>query len=82
MRIYRFVFREDSGRWQPNYRLQNNQSVADLDSVELDSYEIAVNGAGADWDYSVSLYRMNKTTVLSLIATVKSQWKRHEPSRH
>jgi len=42
------------------YRLQNNQSVADLDSVELDSYEIAVNGAGADWDYSVSLYRMNK----------------------
>ena len=42
------------------YRLQNAQTVADLESVELDSYEIAVNGAGLNWDYSVSLYRMNK----------------------
>lgn len=42
------------------YRLQNSQTVADLDSVELDSYEIAINGAGSNWDYSVSLYRMNK----------------------
>ncbi len=42
------------------YRLQGGQSIADLDSVELDSYEIAVNGAGANWDYSVSAYFMDK----------------------
>ena len=42
------------------YRLQNNQSVADLDSVELDSFEIAMTGAGDGWDYSVSLYHMDK----------------------
>ena len=42
------------------YRLQNNQSVADLESVELDSFEISVIGAGAGWDYSASLYHMDK----------------------
>ena len=42
------------------YRLQNNQSVADLDSVELDSYEIALTGAGDGWDYGLSMYRMDK----------------------
>lgn len=42
------------------YRLQNAQTVADLDSVELDSYEIAFNGAGAGWDYSASVYHMTK----------------------
>lgn len=46
------------------YRLQNDQSVADLDSVELDSYEINMvdrgSRSGSDWDYSLSLYFMNK----------------------
>ena len=42
------------------YRLQNAQTVADLDSVELDSYEIAFIGAGNNWDYSASVYYMNK----------------------
>lgn len=42
------------------YRLQNNQSVADLDSVELNSYEIAFIGAENDWNYSTTLYFMDK----------------------
>ena len=42
------------------YRLQNNQSVADLESVELDSYELALEARGAGWSYSASLYFMNK----------------------
>ncbi|MEX0962765.1 MAG: TonB-dependent receptor [Pseudohongiellaceae bacterium] len=42
------------------YRLQNNQTVADLDPVELDSYEIAVKGAGDNWNYAVSWYFMDK----------------------
>ncbi len=42
------------------YRLQNNQSVADLESVELDSFELSVRGSGAGWDYSASLYHMDK----------------------
>ena len=42
------------------YRLQNAQSVAELEAVELDSFEVAINGAGASWDYSASLYHMDK----------------------
>ncbi len=42
------------------YRLQNDQSVADLDSVELDSYEVALNGATTNFDYTASLYFMDK----------------------
>ena len=42
------------------YRLQGSQSVADLDSVELDSYELALQGAGNNWNYSASLYWMDK----------------------
>jgi len=42
------------------YRLQNGQTTADLDSVELDSYEIAFIGAGNGWDYSASGYFMDK----------------------
>lgn len=42
------------------YRLQNDQSVASLESVELDSYELAVEGAAAGWSYAASLYFMNK----------------------
>ena len=42
------------------YRLQNDQTVADLDPVELDSYEIAFNGASASFDYTASLYFMDK----------------------
>ncbi|MDD9889069.1 MAG: TonB-dependent receptor [Gammaproteobacteria bacterium] len=42
------------------YRLQGRQTVADLDSVQLDSYEIAFSGAGNNWDYSASAYFMEK----------------------
>lgn len=42
------------------YRLQNAQTIAELDSVELDSYEINFLGAGDGWDYTASLYYMNK----------------------
>ena len=42
------------------YRLQNAQTVADLDSVELDSYEAALTGGGDNWNYSASLYLMEK----------------------
>jgi len=42
------------------YRLQNAQTVAGLDSVELDSYEIAFEGAGDNWDYSATAYYMDK----------------------
>ena len=42
------------------YRLQNSQTVASLDSVELDSYEISLKGAGDNWNYSASWYFMDK----------------------
>jgi iron complex outermembrane receptor protein len=42
------------------YRLQNAQNVADLDSVELDSYEVSINSAGDNWNYSASVYFMDK----------------------
>jgi outer membrane receptor protein involved in Fe transport len=42
------------------YRLQNAQTVADLDSVQLDSYEIAFEGLGDGWQYSVTGYLMDK----------------------
>ena len=42
------------------YRLQNAQTVAGLDSVELDSYEVAFNGAADNWDYSATVYYMDK----------------------
>ncbi|MDE0981583.1 MAG: TonB-dependent receptor [Gammaproteobacteria bacterium] len=42
------------------YRLQNSQTVASLDSVELNSYEAAFKGAGENWNYSASWYFMDK----------------------
>ena len=42
------------------YRLQNNQTVADLDSVEVDSFEIAFVGAADNWNYSATAYTMDK----------------------
>lgn len=42
------------------YRLQNAQSAADLDSVRLDSAELAFVGAGDGWDYSAGLYSMER----------------------
>ncbi|NQV69517.1 MAG: TonB-dependent receptor [Pseudohongiella sp.] len=42
------------------YRLQNDQTVAELDSVELDSYEIAFKGAGDIWNYEATYYYMDK----------------------
>lgn len=42
------------------YRLQNNQNVADLDSVEIDSYELALDAQGDRWEYSVTGFYMDK----------------------
>jgi iron complex outermembrane recepter protein len=43
------------------YRLQNAQTVADLDSVEIDSFELALEGAGSNWNYSITGFYMDKT---------------------
>jgi len=43
------------------YRLQGSQTVAELDSVELDSYELALQSAEDGWEYSVTAYYMEKT---------------------
>ena len=42
------------------YRLQNRQTVAELDSVELDSVEIAFAGGADALSYSASVYTMDK----------------------
>ena len=42
------------------YRLQNAQSVADLESVQIDSLELAVEGAGDGWEYSMTGFYMDK----------------------
>ena len=42
------------------YRLQNNQSVADLDSVEIDSFELALDAHGPGWNYSITGFYMDK----------------------
>ena len=43
------------------YRLQSGQSVAELDSENLDSFEIGMRGSLAGWDISGSVYSMQKT---------------------
>ena len=59
-----FFFRAQRGIRAPQttelYRLQGSQSVADLDSVELDSYELALQGGGSNWNYSAAVYWMDK----------------------
>ena len=42
------------------YRLQNTQTVSDIDSEELDSLEIGVRGTYDRLGYDLSVYRMNK----------------------
>ena len=42
------------------YRLQGSQTVADLDPVELDSYELALQGGGNNWNYTAADYWMDK----------------------
>ncbi|MES3006947.1 MAG: TonB-dependent receptor [Pseudomonadota bacterium] len=42
------------------YRLQNAQSVADLDAVEIDSIELGVEGGQDSWSYAVTAYHMDK----------------------
>ena len=61
---YSLQFRAQRGFRAPQatelYRLQNTQTVADLSSVELDSYEFEFKGTGINWNYSVSIYSMDK----------------------
>jgi iron complex outermembrane receptor protein len=42
------------------YRLQNTQTVADLESVEIDSVELGIEGAANAWEYAVTAYYMDK----------------------
>ena len=42
------------------YRLQNGQSVTDIDPVELDALDIGLRGANGSLAYSISLYAMEK----------------------
>lgn len=42
------------------YRLQNDQSVADLDPVEIDSVELAFQGSTGKWTYEAVAFYMDK----------------------
>lgn len=42
------------------YRLQNRQTVAELESVELDSFEVAFTGSQDAVSYTASIYLMSK----------------------
>jgi iron complex outermembrane receptor protein len=42
------------------YRLQNQQNVADLDAVEIDSVELGFEGFGEGWNYEVVAFWMDK----------------------
>lgn len=42
------------------YRLQNDQNVADLDAVEIDSVELGLEGAEGNWSYEAVVYFMDK----------------------
>ncbi|MCW8196518.1 TonB-dependent receptor [Proteobacteria bacterium 005FR1] len=46
------------------YRLQQNQTVADLDSEEIVSFEIGARGASDALSYQVSLYSMVKENLI------------------
>lgn len=42
------------------YRLQNNQTVADLDAVEIDSVELGISGSEGAWSYEAVAFYMDK----------------------
>ena len=42
------------------YRLQNDQTVADLDPVEIDSVELAFQGSTGNWTYEAVAFYMDK----------------------
>lgn len=46
------------------YRLQRNQTVADIDSVKLDSFEVGVRGRVDAFTYDVSAFYMKKDNVI------------------
>lgn len=46
------------------YRLQRQQSIAELDTEELDSFEIGARGELASWRYSLAAYHMIKDHVI------------------
>lgn len=46
------------------FRLQAGQSIARLDSENLDSWEIGVKGQHRDWRYALSWFDMNKDNVI------------------
>ena len=48
------------------YRLQNSQSVSDIDAEEIDSIEIGLRGGPASFSYDLSLYHLNKDNFIFL----------------
>lgn len=42
------------------YRLQNAQLVADLEAIQMNSFELAFEGYGDNWEYSVTGFYMDK----------------------
>lgn len=46
------------------YRLQRNQSVAELDSEQVDAYEIGLKFAGGDWRGELAGFDMRKDNVI------------------
>ena len=46
------------------YRLQRQQTVADLDSERIDSLELGVRGASATFDYSLAVFALDKKNVI------------------
>lgn len=46
------------------YRLQREQTVADLDSVKLDSFEFGLRGALSQLSYELVYYQMDKENVI------------------
>jgi outer membrane receptor protein involved in Fe transport len=48
------------------YRLQNSQSVSNIDAEEIDSIEIGLRGGLASFSYDLSLYRLKKDNFIFL----------------
>lgn len=46
------------------YRLQNTQSVADLDTEDADSLDLGLRGGGTSWQLDATVFAMNKRNVI------------------
>jgi len=48
------------------YRLQNSQSVSNIDAEEIDSIEVGLRGGPASFSYDLALYHLNKDNFIFL----------------